>query len=129
MALRPLTRVVGTDADTGEALVVPADTVGWGRGLMQLDWMSQPAARDGRWRDPATNIELGATLLAELFAGWTVADGRGNDPLRLALASYNTGAANVGAAVRRGLSPDAYTHGGDYGVDVLRRAREAGAPV
>lgn len=136
-SLRPLTRVVGTDGDTGEALVVPADNTGWGRGLMQLDWMSQAAARDGRWQDPTTNVQLGAEILAGLFQGYALAGvGTGvgdsstgvayiNSPigtLRASLAAYNAGPANVQAARNRGLDVDAYTTGKDYSADVVRRA-------
>lgn len=133
--LRPLTRMVGTDATSGEALVVPADNTGWGRGLMQLDWMSQAAARDGRWRDPTVNVQLGAELLAGLFQGYALAGVKVSEnrsgvaysdspigTLRASLAAYNAGPGNVAAAIKRGLDVDAYTHGGDYSSDVVRRA-------
>lgn len=51
--------------DTG----LPPDGLGWGRGLMQIDW---GVHRDwmlagGKWWDAATNIDKGAEILAEKY--------------------------------------------------------------
>ena len=69
------TRVV--DAATGKtetfAKVMPADGLGWGRGLMQIDWEQQYGwVSSNTWRDSYTNVKYGATYLVsllKLFAG------------------------------------------------------------
>ena len=89
---------------------------GHGRGLMQIDdrsWGSWLSANGGGM-DPASNIMKGAAILrANInYFGGNVRDG---------VAAYNCGPGNVSAALRNGLSPDAYTTGHNYSADVLSR--------
>jgi LysM repeat protein len=91
---------------------------GHGRGLMQIDDRSHGAwlASHDNGLDPASNIDYGTSILKsnlDYFHG----------DMTKALAAYNAGPGNVDAAVSRGLSPDAYTTGGNYASDVLNRAQ------
>lgn len=110
--------------DAGNGQVLPADGLGWGRGLMQIDYMFHYRwIRSNNWQDPRTNIMKGAEILA-LGARTLRLRGITGDQLELAtLSAYNAGAGNALRAIRNGLSPDAYTTGGDYGADVMRRAK------
>lgn len=60
------------DAKTGEtreyAKVMPADGLGWGRGLMQIDWEQQfDWVSRNDWRDTFKNIDYGVTYLMSLL--------------------------------------------------------------
>lgn len=102
---------------------LPPDGGGFGRGLMQIDYDSHPFARQGNWRDPASNIAYGATVLASTrlyLIGKTAL--MGLDLWRGALAGYNCGAGNVVRAYQKGLDLDYYTSGRNYGRDTLSRA-------
>lgn len=90
---------------------IPADGMGWGRGLMQHDY---ERALLFDWRDPATNIDEGAKLLAELLAEFPRARSS-------AIAAYNCGAGNVRKAILLGHDCDHFTTGRNYSADVLRR--------
>ena len=88
---------------------------GHGNGLMQVDdryhggFTSTYSPFDHR-----QNVLKGAQILqAEI--------NRYGGNLNYALPAYNTGSGNVNKALGRGLSPDAYTTGDDYGRDVLDR--------
>lgn len=57
---------VGGDCGSGGKYVTPYDGLGWGRGLMQIDFGSEADwlfAND--WRDPATNIRKGIQVLQQ----------------------------------------------------------------
>lgn len=92
--------------------------LGHGRGLMQIDDRSWASWLKGaEWRDALTNIRKGAEILAtELDRFASFPDGR-----RAGIASYNCGASNVRKAVAAGKDVDAFTSGGNYSADVLRR--------
>jgi len=88
---------------------------GHGNGLMQVDdryhggYTATVSPFDHR-----ANVLKGAQILqAEI--------NRYGGNLNYALPAYNTGSGNVNKALGRGLSPDAYTTGNDYGRDVLDR--------
>jgi soluble lytic murein transglycosylase-like protein len=88
---------------------------GAGMGLMQVDRNAHPgfAARHNP-RNNRENVLKGAQILkAEI--------NRYGGNLNYALPAYNAGSGNVNKALGRGLSPDAYTTGDDYGRDVLDR--------
>ena len=88
---------------------------GAGMGLMQVDRNAHPgfAARHNP-RNNRENVLKGAQILkAEI--------NRYGGNLNYALPAYNAGSGNVNKALGRGLSPDAYTTGNDYGRDVLDR--------
>lgn len=102
---------------------MPADGLGFGRGLMQIDYDSHIFARTGPWQDPLENVRYGASVLVEskaLLRKRTLLTGRGL--LRGALAAYNCGPGNVMRALRQGADVDFYTAGRDYARDVLNRA-------
>lgn len=109
---------------------MPPDGLGWGRGLMQIDYESFEFAREpnGPWTDPAGNIDKGCEVLSgnyqhfvDFFKQHTDLQG---DPLRAAVAAYNAGRGGVEAALKRHVDVDSYTapptH--DYSADVLDRA-------
>jgi hypothetical protein len=102
---------------------LPPDGLGFGRGLLRIDYDAEAFARSGDWRDPAANIAHGCRMLAEAKATLrrrTVLHGRGL--LRGALAALNCGIGNVLHAIRQGLDLDFYTSGRNYSRDVLHRA-------
>lgn len=88
---------------------MPDDGLGWGRGLMQLDFKNALAID---WRDPAANVRKGAQMLdacLRVFAG----------NLGAGVAAYNAGPARVRHAIALGEPPDSVTTGGDYSARVL----------
>jgi hypothetical protein len=102
---------------------LPPDGLGFGRGLLRIDYDAQAFAREGDWHDAAANIAHGCRMLAEartLLRRRTVLHGRAL--LRGALAAINCGTGNVLQAIRQGLDLDFYTSGRDYSRDVLHRA-------
>jgi hypothetical protein len=116
LALRPFAR-------PWREAPLPPDGLGFGRGLLRIDYDAQAFARDGDWRDPAANIAHGCRILIEakaLLRRRTVLHGRAL--LRGALAAYNCGTGNVLHALRQGFDLDFYTSGRDYSRDVLNRA-------
>jgi len=90
---------------------------GHGHGLMQIDDRSHSSFLRSHQNglNPASNIDYGTSILRDNL-------NRYNGNYRKALAAYNAGQGNVDKAVARGLSPDAYTTGHNYGADVLQRA-------
>jgi Putative peptidoglycan binding domain len=59
---------------------LPADGLGFGRGLLQIDYDHHQFARSGRWQDPLANIRYGCSVLTEartLLRGRTSLGGRG----------------------------------------------------
>jgi hypothetical protein len=84
-------------------------------GLMQINRAAHPAFfAHHDWRDPAANIDYGASVIA--------ADLRHYDgDVTRAAAAYNAGPGNVDRALAAGRGADSVTAGGDYGSDVARR--------
>lgn len=103
---------------------MPPDGLGWGRGLMQIDYASHPFAQTGDWRDPAANISYGGDILGQNYDYFRRARYSGVDPLRAAIAAYNCGIGNVERAIHAGEDVDARTTGRNYSQDVLRRAAQ-----
>lgn len=125
---------------------LPPDGLGWGRGLMQIDYAS---AQGIDWRDPLTNIRAGGKLLKQNLAFFGgpgkktvtlneaqasrrgVAPGVYTDPRPLkdaklveaAIAAYNTGMGNVLYNLAVGKSAEFTTAGGNYSSDVLALAQ------
>jgi hypothetical protein len=94
--------------------VVPADGLGWGRGLMQIDFGN---AAGVNWADPATSIQNAADRLAksqsELASKYpNLSD---DDLLAATIAAYNAGTGS--AAKNTGAS------------GAVNRALQAGTPV
>lgn len=102
---------------------LPPDGMGYGRGLLQIDYDGHPFARGSDWKDAAQNILYGAKVLTDcrdLIARKTGVEG--NDLMRAALAGYNCGAGNALKAIRDGRDIDFYTAHRDYSKDVMNRA-------
>jgi hypothetical protein len=102
---------------------LPPDGLGFGRGLLRIDYDADVFARTGDWRDPAVNLRHGCQVLADARAVLrrrTVL--HGHALLRGALAATNCGLGNVLHAIRHGFDIDFYTSGRDYSRDVLSRA-------
>ncbi|MFM9265691.1 S8 family serine peptidase [Tychonema sp. BBK16] len=102
---------------------LPPDGLGFGRGLMQIDYDAHEFARTGNWGDPRENILYAASVLASsrnyIQQNTNL---QGNDLLRAAIAGYNAGPGNVLKAINQGLDIDYYTTGRDYSRNVLNRA-------
>lgn len=114
--------------------VVPRDERGWGRFLVQIDWVGPYGhlARECPAPEPFLQFRWGCWVLRdarkELLGHLGQAFAR--DPLFevAAICSYNAGSAAVARAIKAGRHPDlATTDGadedkdGDYGSDVMRR--------
>ena len=134
---------------------MPPDGLGWGRGLMQIDYYSNLDWLNGHdWRNPLENIRRGAKILREKYnyfrksgnsngvvldakqaARRGVSPGTFYDPrplegetlVRAALAAYNGGQLYVLQSIAAGLDPDFTTSGGHYGSNVLAAAQRYGA--
>jgi soluble lytic murein transglycosylase-like protein len=101
---------------------MPPDGLGWGRGLMQVDYAESDFGKTGPWMDPTANILFGSNELATDIKHFTANPIAGVDPVRAAVAAYNCGPGNVTRAISDGYDVDHYTTGGDYSTDVLERA-------
>lgn len=101
---------------------LPEDGLGFGRGLMQIDYDAHSFARGDRWKNPAENIEYACNILLQDYKYFkdhyvsTITD-------RAALASYNCGRGNVQRAIAHNLDIDFYTTGRDYSKKVLEYVR------
>ncbi len=104
---------------------MPPDGLGWGRGLLQVDYQ-QAFAQTGNWRDPQANIDHGCNELSDNIAHFTKLALPQVDPQRAGIAAYNCGQGGVLRAVKAGFDVDHFTTGKNYSADVLhRRARFA----
>jgi soluble lytic murein transglycosylase-like protein len=101
---------------------MPPDGLGWGRGLVQIDYGEGVFGRTGDWMDAAANIDFGSNELASNIKHYTANPQTGVDPVRAAVAAYNCGQGNVNKAISDGYDVDHYTTGGDYSTDVMGRA-------
>lgn len=102
---------------------MPPDGLGFGRGLMQIDFDSHAFARGPDWRVPEKNIAYGCRVLRDnrefLRARRPLSD---TQLLRAAIAAYNCGAGNVLRALDLNLDVDFYTAHRDYSKEVINRA-------
>lgn len=103
---------------------MPPDGLGWGRGLMQIDYASHEFARTGDWRDPDANI----TYAVRNVLMWNVFYLKRNIPtlndddlMRAAIAAYNCGPGVVRKLILRGDDADKFTTRQNYSADVLAR--------
>ena len=102
---------------------VPPDGLGFGRGLMQIDYDAHAFARSGPWHEPDANVRYACGVLLEFrpeLRRRTVL--HGDALLRATIAAYNCGLDNVLRAARHGLDLDFYTAGRDYSREILNRA-------
>ncbi|MFA6239922.1 MAG: hypothetical protein WC655_03290 [Candidatus Hydrogenedentales bacterium] len=102
---------------------MPDDGLGFGRGLLQIDYDAHEFARIGPWQDPEQNIIHGGRVLGQskrfLELKLKLPE---RDLLRAAIAGYNCGPGNVLKAAKAGMDVDAYTAHKNYSADVLARA-------
>jgi hypothetical protein len=102
---------------------LPDDGLGFGRGLMQIDYDYHEFARSGNWKDPQQNIRYGCKILAQhrrhLFAKIKLDDAT---LLRATIASYNCGVTKVLKAIKLNFDCDFYTTNRDYSKDVNLRS-------
>jgi hypothetical protein len=68
---------------------MPTDGLGWGRGLMQIDWYSNDFAKTGSWRDARANVLYGCELLAGKIKKFTDAGNDEDTSLRCGVSAYN----------------------------------------
>jgi hypothetical protein len=102
---------------------MPPDGLGWGRGLLQIDYQQQ-FGQTGNWRDPEANILYGCNELADNIAYFTKnSAGQSYDPQRAGIAAYNCGRGNVTRAIKAGYDVDRYTAGNNYSQDVVNRMK------
>ncbi|MEZ2342705.1 transglycosylase SLT domain-containing protein [Microcoleus sp.] len=108
-------------------IYLPPDGLGFGRGLMQIDYESSPFAKTGNWRDAEANILEGAKVLKQKMNSieqYTTL--KGADLLRAAISAYNAGEGNVLKAIKAGFDIkdiDSNVPGdGHYSKDVLNYA-------
>lgn|SRR5574341_234323 len=102
---------------------LPPDGLGFGRGLLQIDYDYHEFARIGNWKDPQENIFYGCKfmlsnrkILTEKF------ELNERQLMRATLASYNAGLRKIQKAIRKGYDLDFFTTGKNYSRDVLNRA-------
>lgn len=102
---------------------MPPDGLGWGRGLMQIDYASHTAfcADPSEWQDPTKNISYGC----DIFYGYRKqiqADISGistSDLLRASVAAYNAGAGAAVKAIRAGNDVSKITYSPGYVDDII----------
>jgi hypothetical protein len=108
---------------------LPPDGLGFGRGLIQIDWDSHEFARTGHWPDPHENILYGTKVLRGKlrYIEGTGIELSQAELLRVGIAAYNAGEGNISKVLRdpnRGIPHlDTPTAHGNYSADVLTRAR------
>jgi soluble lytic murein transglycosylase-like protein len=114
---------------------LPPDGLGFGRGLMQIDWDSHQFARTGNWRDPEANISYACSVLAQNRNQCAAQAGQlglsANDVLPVAIAAYNAGFGGVSQTIRQAGRADAVLGPRSYAAKVLARAswyRDNGFP-
>jgi hypothetical protein len=102
---------------------MPPDGLGWGRGLLQIDYQ-QAFAQTGNWQDPEANILYGCAELAGNIAYFMKnRAGQSYDPQRAGIAAYNCGRGNVTKAIKAGFDVDHYTAGNNYSQDFMNRMK------
>jgi len=104
---------------------LPPDGLGYGRGLMQIDFDWHEFAQYGEWRNPRENILYGCSVMTDCFEFIKSRLDQslpGRETLRAVLAAYNTGSARTLKAIKEGVDVDTNTSGHNYSVDVLNRA-------
>lgn len=122
LALRPR-GPTGTGDWAKRRGILPPDGLGWGRGLMQIDYASHEFARTGAWKNARENILYGSRVLRQSYRHMELRTKlRGRELLRAGLAGYNAGPGAVERVVNRGMDCDKFTAHGDYGRNVMERA-------
>lgn len=102
---------------------LPPDGLGFGRGLLQIDYDYHEFARTGNWKDPKENIFYGCQLLYDNQNSLAQKyDLNPSQLLRATLSAYNCGLGKVRKAIHKGYDIDFFTTGRNYSQDVLNRA-------
>lgn len=103
---------------------LPPDGLGFGRGLMQIDYDWHAFARNqGQWADPRQNIFYACEVLKDMHRSMKQQTSlTGKHLLRAAVAAYNAGPSRVVVAIRSGEDVDFFTTGRDYSANVFARA-------
>ena len=128
----------GTGDHTPRKGKLPPDGLGWGRGLMQIDYFWHPdwcAQKDDEgglflWQIPKHNIAKGCEILSQSISYVMVKNQKRSldtridqeTILRMAIAGYNCGASGAWISYIESGNPDTRTAHGNYSVDVLDRA-------
>jgi len=104
---------------------LPSDGLGFGRGLMQIDYDAHSFARGTQWRDDAKNIAYGCKVLADNIAviGKKYRGVQPGPRLSMAIAAYNCGARRVMSAYDMGKDVDYYTAHRNYSAEVIELSR------
>jgi hypothetical protein len=105
---------------------MPPDGLGWGRGLMQLDYGAQREwheANPRAWRDPFRNVRRGAEILHEAESFFRARGVTGDLLFRATLAAYNNRYYHQGiwAYMQQGKDPDTGTTRKMYSREVIAR--------
>ncbi|MGH7889009.1 MAG: hypothetical protein ACRENF_00480 [Thermodesulfobacteriota bacterium] len=102
---------------------LPPDGLGFGRGLLQIDFDYHEFARTGNWKDPKENIFYGCKLLFDNCTSLLQKHNLNHRQLlRATLSSYNCGLGKVRKTIEKGYDFDFFTTGRNYSQDVLNRA-------
>lgn len=100
---------------SGPPFVVPPDFIGWGRGLMQVDYYRfNTWVRSNAWWEPRIIIRKSAEILKGTFETMALVGLTGRPLVVAAVAAYNLEPAAVIASIKAGRSPDEHTTGADY---------------
>lgn len=112
-------RVTAFRSDT-----LPSDGLGFGRGLMQIDYDWHEFARTGKWQDPRENILYGCSVLADSLkiCERRLKSADDKDLLRITISGYNAGTSRVISCILGGGDVDELTSGKNFSADVLNRA-------
>lgn len=104
---------------------LPPDGMGFGRGLMQIDYDAHPFARGSLWRDDERNIAYGCKVLAGNVAYFNKRHPSlsVNTRLRMAVAAYNCGPRRVENAFDTGKDIDFFTAHRNYSAEVIELSR------
>ncbi|EQB64253.1 MAG: Lysozyme g [candidate division Zixibacteria bacterium RBG-1] len=102
---------------------LPPDRLGFGRGLLQIDFDYHEFARNGNWKDARENIFYGVKLLFDnrkvLLRKFKL---NNSQLIRATLSSYNCGLGKMLKTIEKGYEIDFITTGRNYSQDVLNRA-------
>ncbi len=100
---------------------MPTDGLGFGRGLMQIDWDAHDFARTGNWQDASANIGFACKLLAECRDQFkSKLKLNADDAMMAAIAAYNAGFGGASALIKAQGLKAAFAPG-QYAAKVLAR--------
>lgn len=103
---------------------LPPDGLGFGRGLMQIDYDSHEFARTGNWRDAESNIRYAikdVLLVNVRYFKMKVPSVSESLRTTAAIAAYNCGPGTVRKLLELGADVDKFTSHGNYSADVIAR--------